>query len=91
MSVRFNGVEEFLQRSKARRIRPFAEVKSQPRRGVEAMLVRGVQRITALDSTRYYYANDGSLRREPPKLRGQANVKAAKRRRRYDVTGRRIA
>ena len=38
--------------------------------------------LTAIDRTRYRIAADGSIRRDPPKLRGKARVKAAKRARR---------
>lgn len=85
MSVRFNGLKEYLSRSKARRIKPLAEVK---------LLRPGqTQRITALDGHKYYYRENGALLSHD---RGGASLdrkakKRLKRMRRYDKTGRRVA
>ena len=41
-------------------------------------------KVTASDGTRYVMTRSGSLRRNPRRLRGKANVKAAKRARTYE-------
>lgn len=52
--------------------------------------VIGDGRLKASDDTRYIVTRAGSVRRSPKKLRGKANVKAAKRARTYDAGGHRV-
>jgi hypothetical protein len=71
-----------MRHSKARRIKPLAEVVSTTRRAlgpVAAALTK--YSVTSRDQRTYTYATDGSIRRtdESAGVRGKAAVKAAKR------------